>query len=279
MQHTHISVPTSFIDANGHRYAYRRFGSGKGVPLIFLQHFRGGMDHWDPLITDGLAQGRTVILFDNAGVAASSGATPDTIEAMADHVALFLGALGYAEVDVLGFSLGGYVAQQVAFRHAHLVRRLVLAGTGPRAGVLGTDARVVPAATGNPIPTLEDFLILFFGPSDASQAAGRAFWERRHWRTADLDVPSSQQTMMSQLAAIAAWRQPKGEPYAELKVLRQPTLVVNGSDDIMVPTINSYNLAQHIPNAQLIIYPDSGHGAHFQYPALFLQHVGIFLDA
>ena len=139
---THITAPTRFVETDGIRYAYRRFGSETGTPLIFLQHFRGGLDNWDPLVTDGLAQGRPVILFNNAGVASSSGETPDTIDAMGDHVAVFVKALGLSQVDVLGFSIGGYVAQSLVLRHPQLVRRLVLAGTAPRNGEPSTNPRV-----------------------------------------------------------------------------------------------------------------------------------------
>jgi pimeloyl-ACP methyl ester carboxylesterase len=274
---THLTAPTRFVEANGIRYAYRRFGSESGTPLVFLQHFRGGLDHWDPIVTDGLAQGRPVILFNNAGVASSSGETPDTVDAMGDHVAAFVNALGLPQVDVLGFSIGGYVAQSFVLRHAHLVRRLVLAGTGPRNGEPRTDPRISEIA-GNPVPVCEDFLFLFFSPSDAGRAAGRAFWERRHLRK-DADPPSSVQTMKAQRAATMEWLQPRGERYADLKTIKQPTLVVNGSNDIMIPTINSFMLSQHIPNAQLIVYPDSGHGSHFQYPELFVSHTKLFLDA
>ena len=274
---THVTAPTRFVEANGIRYAYRRFGSESGTPLVFLQHFRGGLDNWDPLVTDGLAQGRPVTLFNNAGVASSSGETPDTVDAMADHLTTFVNALGLPQIDVLGFSIGGYVAQSFVLRHPHLVRRLVLVGTGPRNGEPGKDPRILEVA-GNPIPVCEDFLFLFFSPSEASQAAGRAFWERRHQRM-DADPPTSIQTMKAQQAALMEWRQPRGERYADLKAIKQPTLVVNGNDDIMVPTINSFTLSQHIPNAQLIVYPDSGHGALFQYPELFVAHTELFLGA
>ena len=277
---SHVTAPTRFAEAGGIRYAYRRFGAQAGTPLVFLQHLRGNMDYWDPLVTDGLAAGRPVILFDNAGVASSSGETPDTYEALADHAAMFIGALGLPQVDLLGFSIGGGVAQALALRHPSAVRRLVIAGARPRGGVdEGTHPDVVEVATRHEVPTLEDFLFLFFDPSPASQAAGRAFWERRHQRTADLDVPTSQQTMKAQLAAIADWRVQRGERYAELAKITQPVLVANGHHDIMAPTINSYLLAQHLPAAQLIIYPGSGHGFLFQYPGLFVAHVARFLDA
>jgi pimeloyl-ACP methyl ester carboxylesterase len=273
----HITAKTQYVESNGIRYAYRRFGLEKGTPLLFLQHFRGGMDNWDPLVTDGLAQGRPVILFNNAGVASTSGETPDTVDAMADHAADFVKALELPKVDVLGLSLGGYVAQSFALRHADLIRRLVLVGTGPRNGEPPSDPRIREIA-GNAVPSLADFLYLFFAPTESSQEAGKAFWERRHQRQ-DADIASSVQTMQAQTAAIMEWRQPRGERYAELKRIMHPTLIVNGHSDIMVPTVNSFVLQQYIPNAQLILYPNSGHGSLFQYPKLFVEHTKMFLDA
>lgn len=278
-QYSHVTAPTRYVEADGIRYAYRWFGTDAGTPLLFLQHFRGGLDHWDPAVTDGLAVNRPVILFNNAGIASSSGETPDTMDALADHAATFVNALGLAQVDVLGLSLGGGVAQALTLRHPGLVRRLIIVGFRPRAGEdEGTGPNIIEVATRHEVPTLEDFLYLFFEPSESSQAAGRAFWQRRHRRTMDLDPPTSQQTMKAQLAAGMEWRERRGERYAELKRIAQPTLVVNGNHDVMVPTINSYVLAQHLPNAELIVYPDSGHGALFQYPDLFVSHVARFLD-
>jgi pimeloyl-ACP methyl ester carboxylesterase len=283
MSHTHLTAPTQFVQsARGIRFAYRRFGQDGGVPLILMPHYRAGMDHWDPAVTDGLATRRPVILFDNAGVSGSSGKTPGTVEEMADHAADFVGALGLSLVDVLGFSIGGYVAQALTLCHPGIVNRLILVGTGPRGGEPSRDPNVRKFADATDPQTgespLESFLYLFFSPSTASQAAGRAFWERRHSRTNDADVPSSPQTMAAQTAAIVAWREVRGERYSELNNIRQPTLVVNGSHDVMVPTINSYTLSQHIPLAQLIIYPDSGHGSLFQFPQLFVAHSKMFLD-
>jgi pimeloyl-ACP methyl ester carboxylesterase len=282
MAYTHISAPTRYVEANGVQFAYRRFGPESGVPLVFLQHFRGGMDHWDPTITDGFAKDRPVILFDNAGVGGSSGETPSTIDAMADHLADFVNALGLQQLDVLGFSIGGYVAQAFCSAHSSSVRRLILVGTAPRGGEPPTDpnyatyATATDRATGE--GTLEAFLYLFFSPSPQGQAAGIAFWERRHRRLVDKDRPSSLQTMKAQSVAIAEWRQGRGERFAEIATLAVPTLIVNGSNDVMVPTINSYRLSQYMPDAQLIIYPDAGHASLFQYPELFLTHARIFLD-
>ena len=280
--HRHATAPTMFVEASGVRFAYRRFGKESGTPLLFMQHFRGGMDHWDPTVTDGFAETRPVILFDNAGVAASSGETPDRIDTMAQHAADFVRALGVQRFDLLGFSIGGYIAQTFCLRHTELVRRLILVGTGPRAGEPPTDPKYGQyAGTTDPKTgeaPLEAFQNLFFSPSDASQAACRAFWARRHMRAENVDPPSSPQTAAAQRAAITEWRQQRGERFAELKLIRQPTLVVNGHHDIMVPTVNSFTLSQHIPNCQLIIYPGSGHGSLFQFPELFVTNCRLFLD-
>jgi pimeloyl-ACP methyl ester carboxylesterase len=275
----HETAPTQFVEADGIRFAYRRFGEPAGTPLVFFQHFRGGIDHWDPLVTDGLAAAREVILFDNAGVSGSSGETPSTIEEMADHGAAFIRALGLEQADLLGFSIGGCVVQAVTLRHPDLVRRQALVGTVPRGGEREGAHPDVPKVARTPVPGLDDFLFLFFQPSESSQEAGRQFYARRTARTEDIDPPSSLQTAQAQVTALADWFQPHGERYSDLHEIEQPTLVVNGTNDRMLPTINSYTLVQHLPNAQLSIYPDSGHGALFQYPRLFVDEVSRFLDA
>lgn len=276
---SHDTAANQFVEADGITYAYRRFGPDDGTPLVFLQHLRGSMDYWDPAVTDGLAATRPVILFDNAGVGLSSGSTPDTFEALGDNAAAFISSLGLARVDILGFSIGGHTAQALTLRHPKLVRRLVIVGSKPRAGEdSGTAPDVLDVAGRHEVSTLDDFLYLFFTPSASSQAAGRAFWDRRHRRTVDPDAQTSRQTFEAQRAAIIEWATPHGDPLRELESILTPTLVVNGSRDIMCPTINSYLMAQRISNAQLIIYPDSGHGSLFQYPLTFVAHVNEFLD-
>jgi len=278
MSYTHLTVPTRTVEVGGDTFTYRRWGNAVGVPLVFIAHFRGGLDHWDPIITDGLAAGREVILLNGRGVASSSGTPATTIEQMADDIAAAISALGLTQVDLLGFSIGGLQVQEVALRHPGLVRKLLLIGTGLRGGDPSM-AEGVREAASNPVPTIEDFLFLFFGRSDAARRAGLAFWERRNQR-ADQDAPSSVEVAMAQGAAFAAYVQSaQGENrFSYLNALKQPTLVVNGVDDVMIPSINSWSLVQSIPNAQLLIYPDSGHAAHFQFPERFLKHALQFLE-
>lgn len=280
MSDTHLTAPTRSIEIDGARFAYRRWGNaGSGQPpLFFLQHFRGGMDHWDPLMTDGLAAGREVILYDPRGLASSTGTPRGLIEDMADDAAMVIRAIGLKKVDVVGFSLGGMIAQDLTRRHPDLVRKLMLLGTQPRGGNPDPDPRIFEVAP-NPVPTVDDFLFLFFGPSEAAKQAGRAFWDRRHLR-ADQDPPSSAEVMMGQIAANTAFVTPLDPeaPFAHLQEITQPTLIVNGVNDVMIATINSWHMVQNIPNSQLIVYPDAGHGAQFQYPERFLKHAVQFLD-
>jgi pimeloyl-ACP methyl ester carboxylesterase len=275
---THQNAPTQFIEAGQNRYAYRRFGNSTGTPIVLLQHFTGGLDHWDPAFTDGLAEDREIILVDNAGVGASTGETPSTIEGMADCIVDFVDALELGTFDLLGFSMGGMVAQAFAKKNAGRVRRLVLVGTSPRGGDPSPYiAEVSQRARGN--AGLDDMAWLFFGQSDAGRAAAARYWERRHARTEDVDVPSGMPTIMAQVAAGRDWLEPHGERFADLAAITMPTLVANGHLDVMLNTTNSFHLQQHLPNAQLIIYPDSGHAPHFQYPDLFLAHLRLFLEA
>lgn len=275
---SHLTAPTQFIEVDGINYAYRRWGKKNTIPLLFIIHFRGGMDHWDPILTDGLAEGREVILINGRGVASSSGTPRNRAEDMADDFASVVRALGIPKVDVVGFSIGGFQAQELTLRHPLLVRKLILLGTGPRGGDPWFDPKM-PEVARKPELGLDDFLFLFFGRSEEAKEAGRAFWARRHLRQ-DQDPPASAEVVKSQWEVHGAYMVPVGgdKPYAHLNALKQPTLVVNGIEDIMLATINSFYLGQNIPNAQVILYPDAGHGAHFQYPARFLKHAIQFLD-
>ncbi|WP_263385496.1 alpha/beta fold hydrolase [Granulicella arctica] len=277
---TNATAPTEYLEANGVRYAYRRFGEGDGPPLLFLQHFRGTMDDWDPWITDGLALGRTVILFDNVGIGRSSGEVPDSVAAMAHDALVFVDALGLKQIDLFAFSLGGFVGQQVLLDRPSLVRRAILAGTGPQGGhgMQGYTPDVTAVATKFPLEGREKGF-LFFATSKTSQEAGAAFIDRTLLRREDRDIPTNMQAMQRQGDAIGAWGHGSLGAYKkQLETIKHPVLVVNGSEDIMVPSINAFELAQQLPDAQLIMYPDAGHGAIFQYAERFVAHATLFLQ-
>jgi pimeloyl-ACP methyl ester carboxylesterase len=274
------STSTQYVAFKETKFAFRKFGKESGVPLILLIHFRGSMDNWDPKLLDALATGRTVIAFDNKGVASTNGLTPETYREMADGAAEFIQALGYAKVDVLGFSIGGHAAQELLFHHGGLIRRAILASTMPQGGKGLTNSKpeVIALAT-KPVIELTDFLTLFFEQSDASQKLGRAYIERRKVRTLDIEPATSAQTMVAQGKARKAWAEmDESQGLANLRRVTQPVLVSNGSNDVMLGTAQSFSLYQNLPNAQLILYPDSGHGFLFQYPELVAEHIRIFLD-
>jgi pimeloyl-ACP methyl ester carboxylesterase len=280
-QHTHQTAPTQFVEANGIRFAYRRFGKSGDLPLVFNQHFTGTMDHWDPAVTDGFANDREVVLFNNAGVSSSSGEVPTSIEGMAANAIAFIGALGLSKVDVLGFSIGGFVAQEIAGQAPLLVRKLVLVGTGPRGGEgmanLTPEAQQIFGASYDEPDHL--WLAVHFTKSAASQAAGRDFLTRFRLRKVNRDPEVNEQVAPAQLEALGKWGIRFKGSYDYLTTIRQPTLVVNGGNDVIVYSVNSFILQQHLPNAELILYPDANHGSQYQYPDLFVRHVSMFLSA
>jgi pimeloyl-ACP methyl ester carboxylesterase len=276
-RYTHQNAQTQFVDANGIRFAYRRFGKPNGVPLVFNQHFRGTMDYWDPAVTDGLAKNRDVILFNNAGISSSSGRVPTSVQEMGANAIVFITALGLNKVDVLGFSIGGMVAQEITAQAPNLVRRLILVGTGPRGADMSTSRSAeIFGATYDPPEHL--WLAVHFSPSASSRAAGTAFLKRKLLRQ-HRDPEVSEEAAAVQREALSKYYAPAERALDYLQDMSQPTLIVQGSNDVIVPTVNSYILQQNLPNAQLTLYPDANHGSFFQYPELFVSHADQFLTS
>ncbi len=270
------TAPTRYAEGDGIRFAYRKLGPVTGTPLVLLQHFSGNIDAWDPAVVNALAADRPVIVFDNAGVGRSSGQTPDNVAAMAKDAVAFIKLLGLTEVDLLGFSLGGCIAQQIAAEHGRLVRKLVLVGTAPKGGEehLLAVLKEAFAQTDAPDPRLP----LFFTTSSASQASGLAFLKRAKLRQNDRDTDNGSAVTDPQAKALITWCATPDPGHAMLRAIRQPALVVSGSNDTMLPANNACAMFKALSNAQLILYPDSGHGALFQHHAMFVSHVRTFLD-
>lgn len=277
---TTTTAPTRFLKTANETYAYRRFGGGSGRPLLCLQHFTGTLDNWDPAVTDSLATRREVILFESVGVGRSTGTVPSTIGGMAAHALAFLDGLGLASCDVLGFSLGGMVAQQIALDRPSIVRRMILAGTAPRGGEDIMHLEKPSLARHLQDPTLQGYAVLqklFFAPTRSSQAAGEAFVRRLGQRTDDREPATGPAVAGAQMAAFREWEQFTGTRFSDLRRIQQPTLVVNGIHDEMIPVSNSYRLGESLPNAVLLTYPDSGHGSLFQFHESFTRQAAAFL--
>jgi pimeloyl-ACP methyl ester carboxylesterase len=279
---SNTTAPTQLLQVSGHSYAYRRFGEGAELPLLCLQHFTGTLDNWDPAVSDPLASGREVILFDNAGIGRSSGQVPETVAGMAAHVMAFLDGVRLERCDVLGFSLGGMIAQQMAKERPSMIRRMILVGTAPRGGEDIMHLEKPSLAQHLQDPRNSGYAVLqkiFFAPTTTSQAAGEAFIARLMQRKDDRDPPSGPNVAKAQITAFREWERVAGERFAELRGLRHPTLVVHCFHDEMIPVRNSYWLAENLPNAALLAYPDAGHGSLFQYPESFTRHAAAFLSS
>jgi pimeloyl-ACP methyl ester carboxylesterase len=266
--------------ANGVDYAYRDTGGGGdgALPLVLLQHFRGNLDNWDPALVDALALNRRVVAFDNAGVGGSTGTTPDTIGQMARDAIAFIAAMGFAQADILGFSIGSFVAQQIALVRPAIVRRLVLASSAPQgaAGMHGWAPEVM-AAVGTPKTKPEGYLDVFFSRSEESRQAGKEASQRMYARSQDRDSPTTWPTREAQYDAVCAWGIPDHALLERVSALRMPVFVANGDSDPMILPHYSYLLAGLIPHARVKIYPDAAHGFLFQHHAEFAADVGEFL--
>jgi pimeloyl-ACP methyl ester carboxylesterase len=272
--------------ANGVDYAYRDTGpqaSGPGVsntvPLVLFQHFRGNLDSWDPALIDALATGRRVITFDNAGVGGSTGTTPDSVEQMARDAIAFIAATELGQVDLLGFSIGSFIAQQVALTRPAIVRRLVLASAAPQgaAGMHGWAPEVI-GAIGTPETSPGEYIEVFFARSSSSRQAGQEAMRRMYARAEDRDAATTWATREAQYDAVCTWGIPDHALLQRLSCLQMPVFVANGDSDPMILPHYSYLLAGLIPQAQVKIYPDSAHGFLFQHHAEFAADVEAFLS-
>jgi pimeloyl-ACP methyl ester carboxylesterase len=272
------NVPTQRLSAGDVTFSYRELGQQNGgPPVVLLVHLAAVLDNWDPRVVDGLAAKHHVIAFDNRGVGASTGTPADTIEQMADDAIRFIKAKGFEQVDLFGFSMGGMIAQEIALKDPKRVRKMILAGTGPAGGegissVAGVANYDLIRAT---FTGQDPKQYLFFTRTPNGIEAGKQFLARLKERTDDRDTGIALWAYVSQLQALSAWGQKQP---ADLSVIRQPVLVANGDDDRMVPTSNSRELARRLPNAQLVIYPDAGHGGIFQYHEDFVPRALAFLS-
>jgi pimeloyl-ACP methyl ester carboxylesterase len=276
---TYVDLPAQRVAAdNAIQYAYRDLGASD-APLVLLQHFRGNLDNWDPALIDALAADRRVITFDNAGVGATTGRTPNTIEAMAHDAVAFLEAIELEEVDLLGFSIGSFVAQEIALIRPDLLRRIVLASSAPQgAAAMHGWAPEVIRAVGAPETNPGGYLDVFFAPTDTSRDAGRQAAGRIFGRTANRDEPTTWQTRVAQYDAVCAWGIPNHALLQRVAAIELPVFVANGDSDPMIRPRYSHLLAGLLPNAQVTIYPDSAHGFLFQHYAEFAADVHAFLE-
>lgn len=277
----YLDAETQTIDAaNGVTYAYRRLGAQGGRPLVLLQHFRGNLENWDPELIDALAESRDVITFDNTGVAATSGSTPSTFHQMADDAIAFVDALGLTKIDLLGFSIGSFVAQEIALTRASLVEKIVLASTAPQGapGMHGWAADII-GAIGEPVTGPEGYLHAFFTGSAESRAAGQQVLGRIYTRTEGRDADTTWATRNAQYDAVLKWGTPNFGLLQRLAAIEQPVFIANGDDDRMILPWYSHLTASLIPNASVKLYPDSAHGFLFQHAREFADDVRKFLDA
>jgi pimeloyl-ACP methyl ester carboxylesterase len=279
---THVGYAQASIErvtaGNAIEYAYRDLGEGD-VPIVLLQHFRGNLDNWDPALVDALAPDRRVVTFDNVGVGATTGRTPSTVEAMAHDAIAFIEAMDFQRVDLLGFSIGSFVAQEISLIRPDLLRRVVLASSAPQGadGMHGWAPTVI-GAVGAPQTSPQGYIEVFFAPTATSREAGQQATGRIFGRTANRDEPTTWQTRQAQYDAVCAWGIPNHSLLQRVAAIHLPVFVANGDSDPMILPRYSYLLAGLLPDARLTIYPDSAHGFLFQHHRQFAADVHAFLE-
>jgi pimeloyl-ACP methyl ester carboxylesterase len=270
----HQTAQTKFITIAGSQIAYRELGESLTIPLIMIASLGSSMDDWDPAITNGLAQKNKVILVDIQGVASSQGSTPTSIDEMAKNVVAFTKALGYSKANYLGFSMGSFITQQIALTNPALVNKMILTGTGPKGAEGLANLPNLLAEIGGLKPE-ESFLKVGFTNSVASIAAGKAAYQRTQLRVVNRDKPLSQESSLAEVTAVLGWAQSNPNALKELENVQQPTLIIQGDQDVAVPVVNARRMAEHFPNVKLVVLPDAGHAALFQNPG---QSVSLALD-
>lgn len=270
------TATTKFVEANGVKFSYRTLGPKSGTPLVFLQHFTGNMDAWDPAVVNALAKNRPVVVFNNRGVGSTNGVVADNIAQMTSDAYAFIQALGYKQVDLLGFSMGGFVAQELAAEHPDLIRKVILTGTTHQGGGNNLMKVLGEAFSRANAPDPRDYL--FFSQSDAGKQAAAAFLSRVYARKEGRDPESGKEIADAHGKALIVWTSTPDPEFKTLKAIQQPVLVVTGSNDTMLPTEGSITLFKQLKNAQLVLYPDSNHGSIFQYHDSFVNTAEFFLS-
>jgi pimeloyl-ACP methyl ester carboxylesterase len=273
----HRNAKTKFVKVKGNDFAYRTWGKEDGIPLVLLPGLGGSMDDWDPAVTDGMAQKYKIIIFDNQGVAASKGTTPNTVQAMADDAIDFIKALNLNKVNIMGFSMGGFVAQRVVLSQPNLINKVILTGTGPKGAIGLSNLPNIIAGTAG-LSAEESFLKFGFTQSAASIAAGKASYSRIQLRTTDRDLPLSDATSNSQFTAVLSWAQPDANSLEDIKMIKNKVLIVHGENDLPVSVQNAQNMKQNLEHAELLVFPDSGHASFFQNHEAFVAKAVQFLS-
>lgn len=274
---SHQTAKTRYVEVKGNAFAYRILGKDQGIPIVLLPGLGGSMDYWDPAVTDGLAKEYKVILFDNKGVAASKGITPNTIQGMADDAIDFMKALNLAKVNIMGFSMGGFVAQRIVLTEPSLINKVILTGTGPKGAIgLANLPNIIAGTAG--LSAEESFLKFGFTESAQSIAAGKAAFARVQRRMVDRDLPLSDATSNSQFTAVLNWAQPDANALNEIKNIKQPVLIAHGENDLPISVQNAKNMNQSLEHSELVIFPDSGHASFFQNHEAFVAKVNTFLS-